>query len=162
MLKQIAALSLAASLFALPVMAQNASEIGKVQQGKSCPNCNLFQADLSYRNLPGINVSGARLRQADLSLVTLNGANLSDANLSIANLFGARLSGANLADANLENATLVGAYLGGANLRGAKLHGANLSGAEMALAKGLTQGQLNQACGDNSTQLPRGLTIPPC
>ena len=29
-------------------------------------------------------------------------------------------------------------------------------------ASGLTQGRLNQACGDEATRLPRGLTIPHC
>ena len=89
MLKQVLALLGLVLSFASPAFAQNASEIARVQAGQSCPGCNLFQADLSYRDLPGVDVSGARLRQADLSLATMNHANFSRANLSIANLFGA-------------------------------------------------------------------------
>ena len=48
--------------------AQDASQIARVQSGQSCPGCNLFQADLSYLDLPGIDVSGSRLRQASLAL----------------------------------------------------------------------------------------------
>ena len=44
----------------------------------------------------------------------------------------------------------------------ANLEGANFSGAEMDRAQGLTQSQLNRACGDASTRLPPGLRLPPC
>ena len=46
--------------------------------------------------------------------------------------------------------------------RGATLAGANVSGAEMDRAVGLTQAQLNRACGDADTRLPRGLSVPRC
>ncbi|WP_019961912.1 pentapeptide repeat-containing protein [Woodsholea maritima] len=142
--------------------AQNASEIARIQAGQSCAGCNLFQADLSYHDLPNIDVSGARLRQADLSLSTMNGARFVGTNLSVANLFGARFTNANFRNANLDGANLVGAYFGGADFTGAHFVGANLSGAEMGAAHGLTQTQLNSACGDSSTELPAGLHITPC
>ena len=82
--------------------------------------------------------------------------------MSLTNFFGARLSGADLSDTNLEGATLVGAYLGGARLNGAVFTGANFSGAELADAVGVTQAQLNTACGDATTTLPAGMTIPTC
>ena len=50
----------------------------------------------------------------------------------------------------------------GANFSGANLTGANFSGAQMGGARGLTQRQLNTACGDSSTELPGSLTIPSC
>ncbi|MEL6113458.1 MAG: pentapeptide repeat-containing protein, partial [Pseudomonadota bacterium] len=40
--------------------------------------------------------------------------------------------------------------------------GANLSGAALAGVKNLKQGQIADACGDNKTTLPAGLTITPC
>lgn len=162
MLKQF--LCVIGLLAALPgsALAQNASEIARVQAGQSCPGCNLFQADLSYLDLPHIDVSGARLRQADLSLATMNHANFARANLSVSNLFGARFTGASFAYADLSRATAAGAYFGSADFTGARLDGANLSGAEMETARGLTQAQLNTACGDASTLLPPGLRIPPC
>jgi len=166
------------SLFALtaPAYAQAPSATGgpivsqaerdaiaeRVRAGASCANCDLFQIDLSYRAIAGRDFSGARIRQSNLSLATADRARFRGANLSLANLFGARLSGADLTDANLEGATLVGAYLGGARLTGAVLDGANLSGAEMAGARGLTQAQLNTACGDATTTLPAGMTVPSC
>ncbi|WP_417470189.1 pentapeptide repeat-containing protein [Maricaulis sp.] len=142
--------------------AQDAAQIARVQAGQSCPGCNLFQAELSYRDLPDIDLSGSRLRQANLALATMNRTRFDNANLSVANMFGARFSRASFRNADLSHAVLVGTYFGGADLSGANLAGANISGAEMALAVGLTQTQLNQACGDASTELPAGLRVRPC
>lgn len=163
MLKHIAALIIALAIAgALPASAQNAEEIARVKAGEPCVGCNLFQADLSYRNLAEANVANARLRQSNLSLATMNGASFRNTDLSVSNLFGARFTGANFARANLERATLVGAYFGGADLSGAKLAGANLAGADLRSARGLTQDQLSEACGDASTRLPNGLSVPQC
>jgi uncharacterized protein YjbI with pentapeptide repeats len=134
----------------------------RVRGGASCANCDLFQISLAYGAISGRNFSGARIRQADLSLVTADGARFRGANMSLSNFFGARLSGADLTDANLEGAILVGAYLGGARMNGAVLTGADFSGAELADAVGLTQTQLNTSCGDGTTTLPPGMTIPAC
>lgn len=142
--------------------AQRAVTAERVRGGASCANCDLFQADFSYLNVSGRDFSGSRLRQSDLSLATADRTRFRGANLSIANLFGARLGGADFTNANLDQAVLVGAFLGGARLSGASLSEANLSGAEMSGAIGLTQAQLNGACGDETTTLPRGLTVPRC
>lgn len=150
------------AVLALPAAAQNAGEIAKVRNGQSCPGCNLFQADLAYYDASNINVSGARLRQSDMQLGTFDGWNLSGANLSVANLFGVRFNASNFSNVNFENATLVGGYFGSSNFSGANLSGANLSGADLHLARGLTQGQLDRACGDRATRLPAGLRVPRC
>ncbi|MBK8544190.1 MAG: pentapeptide repeat-containing protein [Caulobacteraceae bacterium] len=134
----------------------------RVRGGASCANCDLFQISLAYQAIPGRNFSGARIRQADLSLATADRARFHGANMSLTNFFGARLSGADLSDTNLEGTTFVGAYLGGAHMNGAVLTGANLSGAELADAVGITQAQLNTACGDATTTLPAGMTVPAC
>jgi uncharacterized protein YjbI with pentapeptide repeats len=161
MLKHI--LAAAALLVALPAAAQDPVQIEAVSNGRvNCAKCNLFQADFSYRDLHGRNFAGARLRQSELSLTEFDNANFAGANLSIANAFGARFAHANLSAADLRVGGFVGAYFGGANLKGAQLDGANFSGAELADAVGLTQAQLAKACGDNSTTLPAGLTIPRC
>jgi uncharacterized protein YjbI with pentapeptide repeats len=142
--------------------AQDAAQIARVQSGQSCSGCNLFQADLSYRDLPDLDLSGSRLRQASLALATMNRTRFDHADLSIANLFGGRFTSASFRNADLTRANLVGAYLGSADLTGANLAGATMSGAELRTARGLTQAQLNMACGDASTHLPPGLRIPPC
>lgn len=162
MLKQIWVLFAILAILPPGSFAQDASEIAQVTQGNSCPNCNLFQADLSYQGIRNIDVSGARLRQADLSLVTMDGVNFSGANLSVANLFGGRFTSANFSNADFSQATLVGAYFGNANFAGADMTGANLSGADLKTARNLTDSQLAVACGDTSTVLPSGMHLPHC
>lgn len=162
MMKHLLAVTALALSLSMPAVAQNASQIAKVKKGQSCESCNLFQADMAYRDLSGLNLSKSRLRQSDLSLATFQDVNLSAANLSIANMFGARFNRCNFSQANLTSATAVGAYFGSSNLSGANLSGVNLSGADLSMAKGLSQAQLNKACGDRSTKLPKGLRISRC
>jgi uncharacterized protein YjbI with pentapeptide repeats len=145
-----------------PALAQNAGQIARARSGANCPGCNLFQADFANAQLKGRNFSRARLRQADMSASVMNHTSFTGSDLRDVNAYGGVFSSASFAGANLTNATFVGAYLQGANFSGAILHGTNFSGAEMDRARGLTQRQLNVACGDDTTQLPRGLSIPAC
>jgi uncharacterized protein YjbI with pentapeptide repeats len=169
--------ALIACLLALaaPAFAQDADTAGpitnqaerdavaqRVRGGASCEGCDLFQIDLSYQVVSGRNFTGSRIRQSDMTIAIADRTNFTGANLSLANLFGVRATGANFTGANLDEASLVGAYFGSANFTGARLRGANLSGADMANVRGLTQEQLNTACGDATTTLPSGLTVPTC
>ena len=147
---------------ATPALAQNAGQIAGVRAGRSCAGCNLFQGDFSGLEARGLNLSGARLRQSDLSLSVMNRTRFSNADLRDVEAYGGVFSSSNFSGANLTNASFVGAYLEGASFSGATLSGTNLSGAQLTRATGLTQSQLNQACGDDSTILPRGLRIPAC
>src|SRR5215217_6346807 len=110
----------------------------------------LYKADLQEANLYGANLDGANLQEA----------NLRGANLYAADLQGAILQGAYLQGAPLASSALQGANLYGANLQGAYLHGADLREANLQGATGLTQEQLEQATGDEHTQLPEGFEQP--
>jgi uncharacterized protein YjbI with pentapeptide repeats len=147
---------------AAPAMAQNAGQIARARSGASCPGCNLFQADFANLTLKSKNFSRARLRQADMSASIMNRTSFAGADLRDVNGFGGVFSSANFRGANLTNATFVGAYLQGADFSRAILSGTNFSGAEMGRARGLTQHQLNAACGDDTTQLPPGLSVHAC
>lgn len=135
---------------------------GRVRGGASCAACDLFQIDLAYQNVSGRNFAGSRIRQADLTIAIADRTDFSGANLSLTNMFGLRATRANFTGANLSETSMVGAHLGGARMTGAVLTGANLSGAELVDAVGLTQEQLNTACGDGTTTLPAGMTISRC
>ena len=161
-MKSILPIAAAFALLAGPVLAQNAGQIASVQGGGSCPRCNLFQADLSGREMAGRSFQGARLRQSDMSLAVMNRTNFSGADLRDVSAFGGVFSSSNFAGADLTNSNWVGAFFGAANFRGAVLQGANLSGADLHRVTGLSQGQLNTACGDQATRLPRSLSIPSC
>ena len=112
-----------------------------------CPRCRLAHADLSktcvkHGNLDGADFAGAKLVMMCMSYGDYRNASFRDANLS----------GANLAHASLTGADLTGARLTITSIKGADLH----------LAKGLTQAQIDQACGDAETKLPEGLRVKLC
>ncbi|KQY75116.1 pentapeptide repeat-containing protein [Brevundimonas sp. Root1423] len=163
-MKPILTVTLTAALLAaaLPAAAQNAGQIARVRGGASCSGCNLFQGNFGGLEARGLNLAGARLRQADLSLAVMNRTRFSNADLRDVEAYGGVFSGSNFAGANLSNSSFVGAHLDGASFSGATLTGANFSGASLQGATGLTQGRLNQACGDETTRLPGGLTIRHC
>jgi uncharacterized protein YjbI with pentapeptide repeats len=143
-------------------------------------DANLSDADVFFANLTGAKLTRANLTGVDAILADLTGANLTRANLTGVNLTGVNLTGANLTGANLTGADLTDANLSdadladltGADLTGADLAdltgafggfpGANLTGANLTGAHGVTQEQLDAACGDDMTKLPEGLTITPC
>lgn len=129
---------------------------------KACSGCDVFQTDLSYQELTDRDLSGARVRQADLSLSTFDRAKFTGADMSIVNAFGVRAEDADFTNVNFEDAVLVGGWFGRSNFAGAKFGNANLSGSDFTGARGLTQSQLDTACGDAGTKLPKGLTIVPC
>ena len=149
-------------------------------------------ANLSGGKLDGSNLTGAHFRKAQLfgvrgTRVVMHGAVLEDATLTGATLTHstlqkakmsraeltrgqfhdndfrqADLSHARLSDANLARSRFHNASLSGAEMDGAELSGADMSAADLRGAKGLTQGQLDTACGDRDTQLPPGLVIRDC
>ena len=162
MMRYAAILLLTVSVVATPALAQNASQIARVQQGASCPGCNLFQADLGSRELRGLNLSGARLRQADLTAAVMNRVRFDHTDMRDVEASAGVFTGSSFVGANLTNASFVGAYLQGSNFSGANLAGVNFSGAEMDRAVGLSQAQLSGACGDEATTLPRGLRLRRC
>ncbi len=108
---------------------------------------NLQRVDFHYANLQGAVLTDAKIKKADFGRANLQGADLTRAKLQGARLFGAKLQGATLDNANLTKADL---------------RGANLSGANLGDTWGLTQDQLDEACGNAKTQLPPGMSIPPC
>ncbi len=131
-------------------------------QNANLSQANLWNADLSYANFSDANLTEANLRRANLSEAYAWKANLSKANLDDANLSKATLRNMNLSGASLANTNLSQANLWHANLSGANLAGADLSGAYFENASNLTQEALDNACGNEKTKLPKGLTIKVC
>ena len=95
-----------------------------------------MKADLSYKNLNGLDLKESNLREANLIHADLIEANLSNADLKDANLINANLAYADLRNADLKEANLRKVNLNNVNLREANLYRAfcyytNLCGADL-------------------------------
>lgn len=115
--------------------------------GLGCPHCTLAGTDLSNQCLQNSNFQGTDLTDAKLVMSCLSHANLRQASLRHADL-----SGANLFEAKLDAADFTGAVLSSTSLKSA----------DLSRTKGLTQAQLDLACGDANTRLPAGLSVKRC
>lgn len=135
--------------------------------GGVCEGC-----DLSGRILAGARMSrsvfnradfsGAVLARADATRTRFEGANFANADLTNAKLIEARCEDADFSGAVLTRANARRANFARADFTRARLDGADISGADLRQARGLTQAQLNSACGDRETRLPRGLRVRLC
>lgn len=123
----------------------------------------LYGVDLSgdnfrrYQYLQEANLENAAMPNSFLRYVDFSGAILSGSLLDNADL-----TGSSLVNAKLNSAKLRDAILQKSNLSSARIRQADFSGADLRQSEGLSQSQLDEACGDNDTLLPGGLSIPPC
>ena len=99
--------------------------------GLDLKNANLYRVDLKNANLREVDLRNADLREADLRNANLYGANLNNADLSSADLNKAVLREADLRESNLSNADLRKADLRKADLSNADLGEANIDGADL-------------------------------
>jgi len=129
---------------------------------KDNPRIGLFYADFTSANLKrtdtqdnkfvldNTNLRGVNLTDADLEYISMESSNVSQAHL-----VNTDLRNANLSDADLNHA-----YLSHVDLSGANLSGADLSGVDLRNDTGLTQEQIDEAKGDERTQLSDDLQRP--
>ena len=140
-------------LFAAPILAasQPAADpaaVALLHSGiNDCKGCNLRGADLTNTCVKAHDLSGADFDGANATLMCMSYANFSNASFR-----GTNLSGANLAHADLD----------GADLTGAETTITSFKGTDLSRAKGLTQAQLDAACGDAQTRAPAGMTVHVC
>ncbi len=133
---------------AMAAPAYDAEAVARLHAGiVDCPDCNLQGADLTNTCVKGKNLTGANFDRANAVLMCMSFANFSNATFR-----GTDLSGANLAHAKLDDADLSGAIMDITSIKGA----------DLTNARGLTQKQLDQACGDAETRAPAGLKVHLC
>ena len=133
--------------------------------------------DAVETRLPGSNfsnaqIAGLRALRAQLEKTRFAGASLQESRfqrsfLSGANFFHARLAAVRFIETDLQGANFVGAVFDGVEMRDtvlsdAKLHQARFLRSDLSQAMGLTQAQLDVACGDAETKPPAGLRLPRC
>jgi len=146
----VAILSLLA-LSAVPAFAAPAYDpaaVARIHAGiVDCPGCNLAGSDLTNTCVKAKNLTGADFNRANAVLMCMSFANFTNATFR-----GTDLSAANLAHATVD----------GADFTGAVMDITSIKGTDLSRAKGLTQNQLDQACGDADTKAPAGLKVHRC
>src|ERR1700754_2737314 len=135
-------------LLAVSAAAADPAAVAKIKAGiVDCVGCNLAGADLTNTCVKDHDLRGANFDGANATLMCMSHSNFTNTSFR-----GTDLSGANMA----------GAKMDGADLTGAKTSITSFLGTDLTKVKGLTQAQLNVACGDTSTKLPPGLKIHVC
>lgn len=125
----------------------------------------LIRSRLAATKLIGANLSQATLIRANLADADLTDADLTRAELVSADMHGANLERAILRDTNISRVNFIGSKLAGADIRGAYTLLASFEGVDLSNIKGLSQNQLDIACGNEETILPVGYDRPdqwPC
>lgn len=140
--------------------------------GGVCEECDLSGriltgARMTHSNFSRSDFSNAVLARADASHSEFDGADFTQADLTRARLIDAscpraRFDRARLAQADARGADFTRANFAQADVTRMNFENADLSGANLRNAHGLTQAQLDQACGDGRTRLPRGLSVGRC
>ncbi|RFB04643.1 pentapeptide repeat-containing protein [Parvularcula marina] len=105
---------------------------------------------------------GAEIIEGSFSGAMMRGGSLSGATMAGTRFDEARFERTDMRQADFSATSFRGAVLLNTKLHGSSLAAANLSGADLSTVLGLTQDQLNRACGDADTRLPEGYTIPSC
>ncbi len=131
-----------------PARAANPAQVAKIHGGiVDCVGCDL---------------SGANLTNTCVKARDLHGANFDGANATLMCMSFANFTGASFRGTNLDAANLAHAKMDGADLTGAKTTITSFLGTDLRHVKGLTQKQLDAACGDTHTLVPPGLHVHTC
>lgn len=132
---------------------------------------DLSQCDLSYLWMAGGHYEGGYFGDSVFRKTDLRNASLGHANFDRTDILGAQFEGAKMQDAKVrwvkhaqetsfKDADLTRADFEGADVTGCSFQGANVSAADFSKAI-LQPGQLLEARGDSTTQLPPGYARPP-
>lgn len=140
--------------------------------GGVCEECDLsgrllVGAKMTNSVFNGSDFSGAVMTRVDATNSEFEAANFTDTDLRRATFADAhcpraRFERASLVSADGRRANFTRASFAGADVTNMNFDGADLSGADLRGARGLTQAQLDNACGDARTRLPRGMRVAWC
>jgi uncharacterized protein YjbI with pentapeptide repeats len=130
---------------------------GRILAGARMTNAVFNRSDFSHAVLARADVSGSQFAEADFTEADITGAKLIDAHCPRAVFDGAVLAHSDARRANFTNADFDSADVTLVNFEGA-----NIAGADLRTAVGLTQAQLNRACGNRATRVARGLRVRRC
>lgn len=139
---------------------------GAAADGANFTQIEGYRTNFSGLSAKGASFRGAEMQRSSLANAVLTGADFEKAELGRVDFSGATLGDNSFAFANLARAGFKSAKIEGfLDFSGAYMFLTRIEGIDLSAAKGLTQAQIDLACGDPSTKLPTGLNAPsswPC
>lgn len=135
---------------------------GAVLEDATLTDAALSHSIMRQANLHRADISSGQFHNNDFRSANLISASAQASDFSHSNFNHARLDNADFSGAILNGAHFNGTRFGFTNLTSASLIGANLSDADLTQSIGLTQAQLDGACGNMNTRLPDGLHLSYC
>ena len=153
--------------FAGPARMSLAPAYGGVCEGCDLSGRILVGAKMSHSDFSGSNFTGAVLARADGTGSEFEEADFTDADLRRSKLVEARcpravFENAMMIEADGRRGIFRHADFTRANVTRMNFGGADIGGADLRNAEGLTQSQLNAACGDRLTRVPPGMRVHSC
>lgn len=130
------------------------------------------RADLGGSLMQSAIFDSASFRDTSMTGVQFSGASFRHARLTDtmamrsvfyrADLIGMVAERASFRKARFDESLMIGVVLHETDVTGATFIFTDLTGADLSTVAGLTQEQLNPACGNAKTRLPAGLNVQPC
>lgn len=138
-----------------------------IMRGAVLEDATLTEANLSHSSMRQANLHRAEMARGvfhdnDFQSANLIGASAASVDFTRSNFDRARMDNINLTGATLDAGQFTGVRFGFANFSDATVLETNFSDADLTHVVGLTQVQLDTACGNMNTRLPDGLNLGYC
>lgn len=135
---------------------------GAVLEDATLTEANLTHSSMRQANLHRAEMARGVFHDNDFQFANLIGASAASVDFTRSNFDRARMDNINLTGATLDGGQFTGVRFGFANFADATLLETNFSDADLTHVVGLTQVQLDSACGNMNTRLPDGLSLGYC
>jgi len=143
-----------------------ASLADSTAKGARFDKIEAYRTDFSRMDAQGAVFTSAEVQRSNFQDANLTNVDFTKAELGRAQFHDADISGSRFSFANLARADFRGAtFTAPIDFDGAFFFLTRIEGLDLSNSAGLSQWQLNMACGDARTELPSGLTRPedwPC
>ncbi|MCF6274838.1 MAG: pentapeptide repeat-containing protein [Robiginitomaculum sp.] len=133
-----------------------------VLRGSTLSELNLVSSNFILADLHKADLTGGNFTNSDFTKARLKSTDAMNAVFINANFTKAKLDRGDFTGSDFSGAKFINTKFGDAEVKDANFVGANFSGADMVELSGLSQSQLDGACGSKETQLPEGFSLKVC
>jgi len=133
-----------------------------ILRGTTLSDVSLINSNFIYADLYKADLTGGDFTDSDFTKARMKSADAMGTTFVRTNFTKAKLDRGDFTGSNFSGAQFIFTKFGEAVVENADFTGADFSGAEMVEIVGLTQSQLDLACGSQETQLPEGYSMRVC